>query len=214
MLAASFVSYIGAFNSSYRNHLWSNIWLADLKTREIPLTPNIDPMYILTNESQIATWQNELLPSDRMSTENGAIIMNCQRWPLLIDPQLQGIKWLKQHFKSDSIAVNNSNNISSSSGVQHKAGAVTNSTVTQVNPITGTRIQQLFVIQSGEKGWLAKIIQAIQDGDVVVLENVTESLDASLAPLLSKSLYKKVKSKLGKFSFSFSVNTRLISVFR
>eukprot|EP00595_Chromulina_sp_UTEXLB2642_P002193 CAMPEP_0196768326 /NCGR_PEP_ID=MMETSP1095-20130614/42615_1 /TAXON_ID=96789 ORGANISM="Chromulina nebulosa, Strain UTEXLB2642" /NCGR_SAMPLE_ID=MMETSP1095 /ASSEMBLY_ACC=CAM_ASM_000446 /LENGTH=520 /DNA_ID=CAMNT_0042137751 /DNA_START=817 /DNA_END=2376 /DNA_ORIENTATION=- len=93
MLAAAFTSYIGAFSYTFRQKLWKTIWLQDIISRDIPITANIDPLYILTNESQIASWQNENLPSDRMSTENGAIITNCNRWPLLIDPQLQGIKW-------------------------------------------------------------------------------------------------------------------------
>ena len=43
----------------------------------------------------IALWNNENLPSDRMSTENETILLNAERWPLMIDPQLQGIKWIK-----------------------------------------------------------------------------------------------------------------------
>ena len=43
----------------------------------------------------IAQWNNEDLPSDRMSTENATILLNAERWPLMIDPQLQGIKWIK-----------------------------------------------------------------------------------------------------------------------
>ena len=30
--------------------------------------------------------------------ENGAIMCNCSRWPLVIDPQLQGIKWLRERY--------------------------------------------------------------------------------------------------------------------
>ena len=40
-------------------------------------------------------------PEDRISTENGAIITCCKRWPLIIDPQVQGIKWLKQKQEKD-----------------------------------------------------------------------------------------------------------------
>lgn len=36
-------------------------------------------------------WQNEGLPSDRMSIENATILSNSERWPLMIDPQLQGL---------------------------------------------------------------------------------------------------------------------------
>jgi dynein heavy chain len=73
------------------------LWLADLKGRDVPLTADVDPLWVLTNESQVAGWQNEGLPADRVSIESGAIITNCNRWPLLIDPQLQGIRWLKKH---------------------------------------------------------------------------------------------------------------------
>lgn len=41
---------------------------------------------------QVAEWQNERLPSDQISVENGGIITQCQRWPLMVDPQLQGVR--------------------------------------------------------------------------------------------------------------------------
>jgi dynein heavy chain len=44
----------------------------------------------------MAGWNNEGLPADRISLENASVIVSCARWPLLIDPQLQGVKWLKQ----------------------------------------------------------------------------------------------------------------------
>ena len=33
-----------------------------------------------------------------MSRQNAAILINCERWPLMIDPQLQGIKWIKARY--------------------------------------------------------------------------------------------------------------------
>ena len=32
--------------------------------------------------------------TDPLSIENGAIMSNASRWSLMIDPQLQGIKWI------------------------------------------------------------------------------------------------------------------------
>ena len=32
--------------------------------------------------------------TDALSVENGAIMTNASRWSLMIDPQLQGIKWI------------------------------------------------------------------------------------------------------------------------
>ncbi|KAJ8873729.1 hypothetical protein PR048_024563 [Dryococelus australis] len=64
----------------------------------IPITEGLDPLTLLTDDAQIAVWNNEGLPSDRMSTENATILSNSDRWPLMIDPQLQGVKWIKQKY--------------------------------------------------------------------------------------------------------------------
>lgn len=61
----------------------------------INITEDLDPLTLLTDNATVAQWNNENLPSDRMSTENATILTNCERWPLMIDPQLQGVKWIK-----------------------------------------------------------------------------------------------------------------------
>lgn len=54
----------------------------------IPHTAGVDPIELICDDAQIAEWNNEGLPSDRMSTENATILTNSARWPLMIDPQL------------------------------------------------------------------------------------------------------------------------------
>ncbi|KAL9650835.1 hypothetical protein ABK040_001885 [Willaertia magna] len=95
LLASAFLSYVGPFTKKYRQNLVEEKWLADLRERKIPTSEGVDALNVLTEEAQIAQWNNEGLPSDRVSIENGAIVTNCKRWPLLIDPQLQGVKWIK-----------------------------------------------------------------------------------------------------------------------
>jgi len=101
MLAAAFVSYIGAFNQKFRTGLWKDLWIPDLAARLIPLTPQVDPLLVLAADSDFARWKNEGLAADRASLENGAIITSCTRWPLIIDPQGQGVKWLRQRLAKD-----------------------------------------------------------------------------------------------------------------
>lgn len=96
MLAAGFVSYLGAFDQDIREELWNVQWTNDLKSRQIPLTQDSDPLDMLTDHSKNAKMITEGLPSDRISVENGSIVNNCKRWPLIIDPQGQGLKWLKR----------------------------------------------------------------------------------------------------------------------
>lgn len=65
------------------------------------MTDGADHVNILTDDAQIAAWNNEGLPGDGMSIENATILVNCSRWPLMIDPQLQGIKWIKSKYGED-----------------------------------------------------------------------------------------------------------------
>jgi len=40
----------------------------------------------LTDDAQKAVWNTQKLPSDRVSTENAAILTNSDRYSLIIDP--------------------------------------------------------------------------------------------------------------------------------
>lgn len=53
---------------------------------KIPCSPSPDPLMLLTNDAIKASWNNQGLPSDSVSTENGTILTNSERYPLMIDP--------------------------------------------------------------------------------------------------------------------------------
>ena len=95
LLASAFVSYIGPFSAHLRLRLWQNTWLPNIKDREISYTQGVDPLRVLCTDADEARWKNFSLPADRMSTENASIVTSCSRWPLIIDPQLQGSKWIR-----------------------------------------------------------------------------------------------------------------------
>lgn len=100
LLITAFISYVGCFTKQFRLDLMNKLWLPYLRALEpaIPITEALDPLSLLTDDTTIALWQNEGLPSDRMSIENATILSNSDRWPLMIDPQLQGVKWIKQKY--------------------------------------------------------------------------------------------------------------------
>eukprot|EP00879_Flechtneria_rotunda_P029616 GHRR01032042.1.p1 GENE.GHRR01032042.1~~GHRR01032042.1.p1 ORF type:complete len:1612 (+),score=608.41 GHRR01032042.1:122-4837(+) len=105
LLAAAFVSYAGPFNMLLRNQLVEQRWRPDLIERSIPMTDGIKPLDLLTDDTARAKWANEGLPIDPLSVENGAIITNASRWPLMIDPQLQGIKWIKNREEANGLVI-------------------------------------------------------------------------------------------------------------
>ena len=104
-MSASFVSYIGPFSFAFRQDLWKDIWMNDIVNCKIPYTEGVDPLYVLSTASDQAKWQTEGLPADRVSLENAAIVVSCSRYPLLIDPQLQGIKWIKGREGGDMVSI-------------------------------------------------------------------------------------------------------------
>ncbi|CRG99093.1 dynein heavy chain, putative [Plasmodium relictum] len=95
LLLSSFITYLGVFSSSFRINLWKKLWLEHIKNSNILINNITSPIDIMVQDIQIATWKNEKLPEDKISIENALIVSTCYRWPLLIDPQLQGLKWLK-----------------------------------------------------------------------------------------------------------------------
>ena len=103
LLVTAFISYTGCFSKKYREILYNEKWLPQLSqlAKPIPVTENLDPLSMLTDNAKIARWNNEGLPADRVSTENATILTNTARWPLIIDPQEQGIKWIKQREGAD-----------------------------------------------------------------------------------------------------------------
>ncbi|CAM9713793.1 unnamed protein product [Bubo scandiacus] len=100
LLVSAFVSYVGYFTKKYRAELLEQRWIPFLRSLAvpIPITPGLDPLSLLTDAADVAAWSNQGLPSDRTSTENAAILCNTQRWPLVVDAQLQGIKWIKNKY--------------------------------------------------------------------------------------------------------------------
>uniref|UniRef100_A0A671UN02 Dynein axonemal heavy chain 11 n=1 Tax=Sparus aurata TaxID=8175 RepID=A0A671UN02_SPAAU len=97
LITSAFVSYMGYFTRQYRAELLNNAWIPFLKSQKVcvPLTDGLDPILMLTDDATVAAWHNQGLPNDRMSTENAAILTTSERWPLIIDPQQQGIKWIR-----------------------------------------------------------------------------------------------------------------------
>lgn len=93
LLITAFISYVGCFTKQFRLDLMNKLWLTYLRSLEppIPITEGLDTLTLLTDDTTVAMWQNEGLPSDRMSIENATILSNSVRWPLMIDPQLQGL---------------------------------------------------------------------------------------------------------------------------
>uniref|UniRef100_A0A3Q1K2D2 Dynein axonemal heavy chain 11 n=1 Tax=Anabas testudineus TaxID=64144 RepID=A0A3Q1K2D2_ANATE len=172
LLTSAFISYAGSFSKKYRRELLDNLWMPFLRSQKmpIPMTEGLDPVSMLTDDATVAQWNNEGLPGDKMSTQNATILTNCERWPLLIDPQLQGIKWIKSRYGSS-----------------------------------------LKVISLGQRGYVDVIEQAVVAGETVLIENLEETIDPVIDPLLGRHTIKKGSCiKVGDKECFFHPGFRLI----
>nr|CAD7395754.1 unnamed protein product [Timema poppensis] len=104
LLATGFVSYTGPFVSQYRDELIL-LWKKHIIELEIPFSSDFSVITFLTDPTTIREWNIQGLPSDEFSTENGIIVTRGTRWPLLIDPQCQGLKWIKNMEKAKNLNV-------------------------------------------------------------------------------------------------------------
>lgn len=93
LLASSFVTYAGPFSQDFRTALVKEHWLPLMATcvnsGPLPMSAAAHPLKALTNEALVAKWHAQGLGTDHTSLENAAIVENCRRWPLMIDPHLQ-----------------------------------------------------------------------------------------------------------------------------
>lgn len=95
LLGIAFVSYMGPFVFKYRDILLK-LWTESVKKTKIPIDPNYEVKAFLSDPAVIRHWNIHGLPNDDFSTENGIIISQSSRWPLIIDPQCQALKWIKK----------------------------------------------------------------------------------------------------------------------
>ncbi|XP_015421606.1 PREDICTED: dynein heavy chain 7, axonemal [Myotis davidii] len=102
LISSGVVAYLGAFTSNYRQNQVKE-WTDLCKGRGIPCSEDYSLMGTLGEAVTIRTWNIAGLPSDSFSIDNGIITMNARRWPLMIDPQGQANKWIKNMEKTNSL---------------------------------------------------------------------------------------------------------------
>jgi dynein heavy chain len=104
LLAAGSMSYLGPFQVQYRRQA-QNMWIKNLGDLGIPCTQTFTVEGMIGEPVLIREWSMYGLPNDSLSVENGIIVAQSSRWPLLIDPQTQGNKWIKNMEMENQLKV-------------------------------------------------------------------------------------------------------------
>jgi dynein heavy chain len=99
LLSAGVLAYLGPFTAVFRQKQMA-AWLASLKNFQIPCSDHPSLGSTLGDPVLIRKWNIEGLPTDQFSVDNGIIVFNARRWPLMIDPQGQANKWIRNMEKA------------------------------------------------------------------------------------------------------------------
>lgn len=177
LLSTAFVTYLGTFDTKYREELL-NKWRHLIKELLIPATADLKITVFLCDPVSIREWNIQGLPADDLSTENGVIVTQSIRWPLIIDPQMQANNWITKMEEHN----------------------------------------QLIIIDLGMTDYLQQIEHSIKKGFPVLLQNVGETLDQAIYPILRRSFTIQSGEKLIKFNdkyitynemFRFYITTKI-----
>jgi dynein heavy chain len=104
LISSGLVAYLGAFTSAFRQDQ-INEWCQFCSAKGIPRSEEFSLSATLGEPVKIREWNISGLPTDSFSVDNGIIISNARRWPLMIDPQGQANKWVKNMEKANNIHV-------------------------------------------------------------------------------------------------------------
>nr|XP_024219193.1 dynein heavy chain 3, axonemal-like isoform X2 [Halyomorpha halys] len=104
LLSSGVVAYLGAFTVDFRNDL-IKMWNKECFNYEIPCSRNFSMTITLGDPVKIRAWNIFGLPVDTFSVENGIIVFSARRWPLMIDPQGQANKWVKNMEKENKLCI-------------------------------------------------------------------------------------------------------------
>lgn len=144
-LSGASVAYYGPFTGPFREKMVFN-WLAKCIELGIPCSERYSLQKVLGNPVETREWNTKGLPSDSVSVNNGILVKYCRAYPLLIDPQTQANRWIKNLLAKDNLKV--------------------------------TKIKA--------DGLLKTIEMCVRMNEPLLIEDVEETLDPMLEPLLLK----------------------------
>ena len=97
LFASAYLTYIGFFDFFYRKQLQTD-WRDSIDQVQLKQRNDMKFTEFLSKPSDRLNWEREGLPNDELCTENAIIMMNFNRYPLVIDPSDQALKFILNHF--------------------------------------------------------------------------------------------------------------------
>ncbi|XP_068243599.1 uncharacterized protein [Palaemon carinicauda] len=104
LMAGASLAYLAPYQPEIRDRLRDE-WCSAMKESELEVTEPFSLVSSLTPALHIRAWGLEGLPTDGFSLQNATIIKHTVKWPLLVDPDELGTRWIQQHEAANGLEV-------------------------------------------------------------------------------------------------------------
>ena len=104
LLSAGVLVYLGPFSGGFRNKEIEK-WVQFVSTQKIVFSDKFSLEDSVGDQMEIRKWTMKGLPNDTISREKGLIVYRTAKVPLIIDPQNQANKWIKNIEKDKDLVV-------------------------------------------------------------------------------------------------------------
>lgn len=155
--ASAFISYCGPFNAEFRNILNEQYFTDDLKSKNIPYSDEFNISAFLVDQVTIGEWALQKLPTDELSIQNGIMVTRSTRYPLMIDPQGQGLTWIKEREplmkQYDTVITLNVPNLRESMKMPLENGypVLIESIENEVDPLLDPILEKQYIVKGRKK---------------------------------------------------------------
>jgi len=102
ILAASFLTFIGYYNQTYREIVINSVKDV-LQKFQIQYQDSLNVVQYLASPSDQQSWKKSGLPEDDLCLENAIILERFNRYPLVVDPSGQATRFLLDYYKHKKI---------------------------------------------------------------------------------------------------------------
>ncbi|XP_030383339.1 dynein heavy chain 7, axonemal [Scaptodrosophila lebanonensis] len=104
LISSGVVAYLGPFTIDFRIKQIRK-WVAKCNNFGVTCSLDFQLATVLGEPVEIRFWNICGLPTDAFSVESAIMMKNARRWPLMIDPQGQANKWIKNYEKNNKLCV-------------------------------------------------------------------------------------------------------------
>ncbi|CAG0885871.1 unnamed protein product [Darwinula stevensoni] len=104
LMAAAVVAYLGPFTADFRQSCLEE-WVRRCEQVGVACSNPFHLSSTLGDAVKTRAWHLAGLPVDAFSVDNAIIVTHARRWPLMIDPQGQANKWIRNLEKDNGLSV-------------------------------------------------------------------------------------------------------------